>query len=65
MRYSLFTVLFSLFTVLSAQSSPFRGIRGGPSKPTADTLYSQHHYAEAAEAYTSLLKANPDNAAAL
>lgn len=60
MRTLYIYIILSLFTLtINGQGTK---VNGQSSKAAADTLYSQHHYAEAAEAYTSLLKANPDNA---
>lgn len=58
-------LLVSLLTPMSAAAA---GARTTPShnlrlqKAYADTLYVQHHYAEAAEAYAELLKARPHDA---
>lgn len=49
-------IIFLLLLACTVQSSD-----AAVSKAAADTLYSQHHYVEAAEAYTKLLKSHPRN----
>ena len=47
----------TLFIILALLSSLTLSAR--TTKAEADTLYSQHHYAEAAKAYSELLKGHP------
>ncbi|MCH5179117.1 MAG: BatD family protein [Prevotellaceae bacterium] len=55
-------ILLLLVIAVATDAQPAAKIDAQALKANADTLYVQHHYAEAAEAYAELLKARPHDA---